>query len=63
MSQQKETMEQALLWLANYVRYDFGYLTTKYNVVHLEKLTVERVMEMYLECKDIGTIAQGEFGS
>lgn len=40
---------KALLWLANYLHYDFGYITTKHNIVHFEKLTLEEIEKLYLE--------------
>lgn len=43
----KETTEKALLWLANYVHYEFTYMIHR-NIFHLEKLTIEKVVELYL---------------
>jgi len=48
-----KTEEKALLWLANYIHYDFTYLAHR-NIVHLEKLTLEKIIELYNHYKDVG---------
>lgn len=50
VSGRKRTLrERALLWMANYIHYDFGYITTKHNIVHFENLTVKEIETLYLE--------------
>lgn len=50
VSNTKKTLrERALLWMANYIHYDFGYITTKHNIVHFENLTIKEIENLYLE--------------